>query len=184
MATNFNLSPYNPPTSENQRAYDSWNNSLVQATNMANMNPATLAGIGVGQALGGFTGWRLGNMFQDWLDNQRAKRGKKNIEQDNSSIQNQIDYGKNQEINNPQAVSMSGTLINPDAVAAYNFYNGKGNYQDGFNIPTLNEQIANPYWRAALFNQDSRNSIDAINRAGNLYQKLGDPFKLKPYYNF
>ena len=68
--------PY-PTVSENQRAYDNWNNSITTAANMAqNINPETLAGIALGQALGTWGGWQTGNWLQNLIQRGQNKRKK------------------------------------------------------------------------------------------------------------
>ena len=159
-----NLLQLNPAQSSNlnQQSFVDWQNSLIQAADMAkNLNPATLAGMTLGQALGTWGGWKVGNWWQNLQEKLRTKhqseQAEKIIDADNLSVQNQIDWAKQNGIQKPQAVSLLGGLINQQAMNAKNGVD--------FSKPYSFSEM-NPYQRYAMTNPNA--SVAEINRAGNL----------------
>ena len=124
MITLANLLQLNPTQAvdPNQQAFNNWYNSINQSAEMAqHLNPSTLAGMALGQALGTWGGWQTGNWWQNLQEKLRAKKlqeqGKKNTAADNQLVQNQLDYWNSQGIQNPQAVDTK----NIDFTQPYNF---------------------------------------------------------------
>lgn len=183
----YNLfSPMTQRIDPNQQAYLNWQNSMAQAAGMAqNLNPATLAGMALGQALGTWGGWKAGNWWQKLQENLADKlplkeiteQGAKNVAADNQSVQNQLDWARQQGIKNPQAISLFGGKINPQAVEAYN---GSGIDLKHYDF---NERLNNPYTFYKTTHPDA--TIDEINNAGTLAEQLKqrqDPFQLNKYH--
>ena len=161
-----NLLQLNPAQSPNlnQQSFIDWQNSLIQAAEMAkNLNPATLAGMTLGQALGTWGGWKVGNWWQNLQEKLRAKRqqeqGEKNIGADNLSVQNQIDWAKQNGIQNPQAISLLGGIINQQALDA----NNGTNFTQPYNFAG---DMNNTYRRYTARNPNA--TVAEINNAGNL----------------
>ena len=163
-----NLLQLNPAqaTDPNQQAYINWQNSILQSADLAkNLETSTLAGMALGQALGSWGGWKVGNWWknlqEDLADKRRLKKlaeqGAKNIAADNQFVQDQVNWAKQNGINNPRPVSLLGGMINPQAV------NTDADFSQPYN---LEERLSNPYTSYSIRHPNA--SIAEINNAGNL----------------
>ena len=206
MAYDFNnlLSAYSQPNyNPNQQAYINWQNSINQAANMAqNMNPATLAGMALGQALGTWGGIQSGNLWAKHLAKLRkeqqdseeekkrlaqlAEQGKKNIQADNNFIQQQFNRADQLGIPKNQQIAY-GLLTGSGGVDRRTYDNFTGanwmdkNYHqfDLSTVPRKNETLGNYNARMKLRNNlDWKKNLygDAINNFNQAADKILYPF--------